>query len=74
MNALPTPDSSAPMFLSIAGAVARSGLSRSTIYLALQAGDLKARKHGHRTLIDCDALRAWIEALPEWTPQHGVAE
>ena len=41
-----------------------SGLSRATVYAAIRGGKLKARKHGARTLVLRDDLRAWLEGLP----------
>ena len=73
MNASLTPATDAPLYLTIAGACAKSGLGRSTIYLALASGELKARKAGQRTLIDCASLSAWLDALPAWAAQNGVA-
>lgn len=49
----------------ISEAVTASRRSRSTLYLEIQAGRLKARKHGGRTLILASDLKAWLEALPE---------
>jgi excisionase family DNA binding protein len=43
-------------------AVARTG--RTSIYEAIKAGDLVARKRGRRTVILPDDLRRWVENLP----------
>lgn len=48
----------------IAEAVAVSGVSRSTLYRAMKAGDLQARKRGRTTLFMADELRRWLESLP----------
>ena len=45
-----------------------SGLGRSSLYLLLKSGDLRARKHGARTLILVDDLRQYLERLPELAP------
>jgi excisionase family DNA binding protein len=41
-----------------------TGLGRDTIYGAIRAGKLTARKLGRRTLITDDDLRAFLAALP----------
>ncbi len=51
---------------SIPQAVSISGLSRNTLYRAIAAGQLKARKNGARTLILAEDLKAWLTALPEY--------
>lgn len=45
-------------------AVAASGMSRSSLYEAIKAGALLARKNGARTFILAVDLRAWLEGLP----------
>jgi helix-turn-helix protein len=45
-------------------AVRASGLSRSTIYLAISSGALCARKSGSRTLILDADLRQFLRSLP----------
>ena len=46
--------------ISIDEAARRSGLSRSRVYEALKAGDLKSLKIGARRLIMIDALMTWL--------------
>jgi hypothetical protein len=41
-----------------------SGICRSLLYREIRAGRLIARKHGRRTIILDDDLRAWLAALP----------
>jgi excisionase family DNA binding protein len=48
----------------IAEATKVTGLGRSTLYEAIGAGKLEARKAGGRTLIPADSLRAFIAGLP----------
>jgi len=48
----------------IAESVNATGVSRSSIYRALKAGELQARKRGRRTLIMADELRRWLTNLP----------
>jgi len=53
-----------PLAVSISEAVRLSGLGRSSVYAAIKRGALPIRKAGRRTLIELDALRAWVAALP----------
>jgi excisionase family DNA binding protein len=48
----------------IAEATKVSGLGRTTLYEAIGAGKLEARKAGNRTLIVAASLRAFIGSLP----------
>jgi hypothetical protein len=41
-----------------------SGMSRSSTYLELGRGNLRAVKFGKRTLIDMDAGFGWMATLP----------
>ena len=43
--------------------------SRTKIYDAINAGALKARKRGKRTIILADDLIAYLEALPDFPNQ-----
>jgi excisionase family DNA binding protein len=58
-----------PMAVSIAQAVSLTGVGRSTLYKAIQRGELPIRKAGRRTLLLTDDLRCWIQQLPA---QHAV--
>lgn len=53
-----------PMCMTIAEAVAFSGLSRTKIYEMAAAGILTPRKSGRRTLVLVTELSAALEALP----------
>ena len=48
--------------------VEASGVGRSSVYEAIAAGRLKARKNGARTLIAYDDGRDFIDALPVIEP------
>jgi excisionase family DNA binding protein len=45
------------------------GLGRTTVYEAITAGRLKARKAGKRTLVLRDDMKAFLAALPEARPE-----
>lgn len=53
-----------PLADSVAVAAKRLGISRSAIYLALQAGGLAGRKAGRRTLIERTEQLRWLTSLP----------
>jgi excisionase family DNA binding protein len=57
-------DNNLPMAVSIAQAVGLTGVGRSTLYKAIQRGELPIRKAGRRTLLLTDDLRRWIQQLP----------
>ena len=56
-----------PLALSILEAAKLAGVSRATLYGEMAAKRLKSVKVGKRRLIPTDALRAWLDALPEST-------
>jgi hypothetical protein len=49
----------------IADATKISGLGRTTLYEAIGAGKIEARKAGNRTLIVADSLRTFLADLPK---------
>jgi excisionase family DNA binding protein len=49
---------------SIAETCALTGLCRDTVYGAIRAGRLVARKYGRRTLITEGDLRRFLDGLP----------
>ena len=53
-----------PYAYTVSEAAEVSGVSRSTLYRAMGAGKLEARKCGRTTLIFADELKRWLEALP----------
>ena len=55
-----------PLAYTIPGAVAVSGLSRTSIYEALRLRQLTALKAGKRTLIPHEALSAFLNSLPQY--------
>jgi predicted DNA-binding transcriptional regulator AlpA len=48
--------------------VRATGLSRSSIYIHIQRGLLRARKCGARTVILDSELRRFLRRLPQWLP------
>lgn len=56
--------SSRAFAFSVAEVAEITGLSRSTIYLAVQTGELAGRKRGRRTLILPKDLETFLENLP----------
>ncbi|WEX87186.1 helix-turn-helix domain-containing protein [Sinorhizobium garamanticum] len=51
--------------LHIDEAVEVSGIGRTNLYAAIRDGRLKARKHGRRTVIISDDLKAFLLSLPQ---------
>jgi excisionase family DNA binding protein len=49
-----------PLAYRIPDAAAASGLGRSSIYNAINAGELEVLKVGKRTLIEADELKRWL--------------
>ena len=43
--------------------------SRTKVYEAINAGTLKARKRGKRTIILRDDFQRYLDELPEYRPQ-----
>jgi excisionase family DNA binding protein len=53
-----------PLAYSIAEACEIARIGRTSIYEAINSGELIARKNGRRTLILSDDLRRWLQSLP----------
>ncbi len=53
----------------IAEAVDQGAGSRTVVYEAINAGTLKAKKRGKRTIILADDLIQYLEALPDFHEQ-----
>ncbi len=51
-----------------------SGISRSALYKAINAGELIARKHGGTTLILEEDWRAFLQSRPVLTPHSRPAK
>ena len=46
-------------------ASALTGIGLTSIREAISSGDLRAKKHGRRTIILPDDLRGWLNMLPD---------
>lgn len=57
-----------PVAYSREDAARAAGLSEDEIDRAVRTGQLKAKKRGRRVLIPADALRTFIDDLPDWEP------
>lgn len=66
MNTLTNDDRLA---FSVADAARMIGMGRSTVYAAIAAGDLKARKLGKRTLVLRADLERWFNSHPIYSPE-----
>ena len=56
-----------PLAYTIAEACAVARIGRTALYEAIRSGDLRARKHGRRTVVVRDDLKKFIESLPAIT-------
>jgi excisionase family DNA binding protein len=54
-----------PLAHTVEGAARVTTCGRTSVYAAIKAGELKARKIGRRTIILDEDLRAWLANLPE---------
>jgi hypothetical protein len=50
--------------VSVEGAAVVADSSRTAIFEAIRKGELKARKHGRRTIILMDNLQLYLQQLP----------
>jgi hypothetical protein len=51
--------------LSVSPEEASTGIGLTSIREAIRSGDLRAKKHGRRTIILPDDLRVWLNMLPD---------
>lgn len=57
-----------PILVSVDDAGAMIARSRPTVYKLIASGEIRAKKHGGRTLIVVESLRAWASGLPDVPP------
>ena len=57
---------------SIDEAARRANICRDLIYRAINAGKLRARKNGRRTLILASDLETYLNNLPEYQPKSAA--
>jgi excisionase family DNA binding protein len=55
---------------SILEACEAARIGRTNLYEAIRSGELRAVKHGKRTLILADDLRRFLDGLPPVTPKN----
>jgi excisionase family DNA binding protein len=67
----PVPSSYAKLAYTIRDVQELVGISRSAIYLAIGANELRAVKSGSRTLVLAQDLQAWLKSLPRVNSDQG---
>ena len=66
------PTDISPLAYTIKAAQQASGASHRKIYEAINAGTLKARKNGKRTILLHTDLMSWLDSLPEYEPRRAA--
>lgn len=49
-----------------------TGISTSSIYAAIRAGDLRAKFVGRKSVVEIEVAQAWVRSLPD-SPERGAA-
>jgi excisionase family DNA binding protein len=57
---------------SILEACEAARIGRTNLYEVIRSGQLRVVKHGKRTLILADDLRAWLGSLPAVVPKNSL--
>ncbi|MBV7292329.1 helix-turn-helix domain-containing protein [Corynebacterium sp. TAE3-ERU16] len=55
-----------PIAYSAAEAAKALGISRNYVYQLLRAGEIQSKRSGKRIIITVDALREYVERLPDY--------
>jgi excisionase family DNA binding protein len=58
---------------SLAEARAKAGIGRTTLYKAINAGELYATKVGRRTFVTAEALQRWLDEMPLLVPKQATS-
>jgi excisionase family DNA binding protein len=59
-----------PIALTVTEACSAARAGRTSLYHAINVGQLRAVKRGRRTLVLADDLRRWIESHPAIEPKR----
>ncbi len=71
---MPDIDDEPKLAFSIEEAAHRADSCRDTIYGAINAGKLRAKKHGRRTIILASDLESYLSDLPVFEPKRSPCE
>ena len=74
LNTIPRVSLVDKVWLTVSEACAVGAIGRTTLYEAIAAGHLVARKRGRRTIIQRKDLDAWLEGLPMLDSRKVVGE
>lgn len=61
-----------PVAYSVSDVLKLVGISRSKFYQLVNAGQIKVRKIGNRTIILARDLNTWLDSLPSFGGKEGV--
>lgn len=59
-----------PIVYTVEQAMKALGVGKSKLYEELNAGRIKAKKSGHRTLIPHASIQEWLANLPDFAPPN----
>ena len=58
------------IMLPLVASAKKLGISKATLYRRILDGSLKAKKIGHRTMIETSEIKRFIEQAPDWQPMR----